>query len=60
MVLWNKRTYVLLGYIIGGLHAEDNGREKKAIDNITNRGGVQPGLWLFASVIKLLYSTLLL
>ena len=25
-------TYVLLGYIIGGLHAEDNGREKKAID----------------------------
>lgn len=34
-------TYVLLGYIIGGLHAEDNGREKKAIDTdtITNRGG---------------------
>lgn len=32
-------TYVLLGYIIGGLHAEDNGREKKAIDIITNRGG---------------------
>ena len=45
-------TYVLLGYIIGGLHAEDNGREKKAIDIITNRGGVQLGLWLFASVIK--------
>lgn len=47
-------TYVLLGYIIGGLHAEDNGREKKAIDNITNRGGVQLGLWLFASVIKII------
>lgn len=47
-------TYVLLGYIIGGLHAEDNGREKKAIDIITNRGGVQLGLWLFASVIKII------
>ena len=47
-------TYVLLGYIIGGLHAEDNGREKKAIDIITNRGGVQRGLWLFASVIKII------
>ena len=47
-------TYVLLGYIIGGLHAEDNGREKKAIDIITNRGGIQLGLWLFASVIKII------
>ena len=46
-------TYVLFGYIIGGLHAEDNGREKKAIDTITNRG-VQLGLWLFASVIKII------
>lgn len=44
----------MLGYIIGGLHAEDNGREKKAIDIITNRGGVQLGLWLFASVIKII------
>lgn len=35
-------------------YAEDNGREKKAIDIITNRGGVQLGLWLFASVIKII------
>ena len=48
-------TYVLLGYIIGGLHAEDNGRKKKAIDTIINGGGwIQFGLWLFASVIKII------
>lgn len=47
-------TYVLLGYIIGGLHAEDNGREKKAIDTITNRGGIWLELWLFVSIIKII------
>lgn len=47
-------TYVLLGYIIGGLHAEDNGGEKKAIDTIINQGEGQLGLWLFASVIKII------
>lgn len=47
-------TYVLLGYIIGGLHAEDNSREKKAIDTIINQGGGQLGLWLVASAIKII------
>lgn len=32
-------TYALLGYIIGGLHCEDNDRVKKIIDALTNRGG---------------------
>lgn len=47
-------TYVLLGYIIGGLHAEDNGREKSVIDTVTNRGEIWLGLWLFASIIKII------
>lgn len=32
-------TYVLLGYIIGGLHYEDNDRVKRVIDALSNRGG---------------------
>ena len=32
-------TYVLLGYIIGGLHYEDNDRVKRVIDALSNWGG---------------------
>lgn len=46
-------TYVLLGYTIGGLRVEDNGRVKNVIDTMTNRG-VWIGLWLFASIIKII------
>lgn len=47
-------TYVLLGYTIGGLRVEENEREKNIIDTMTNRGGVWIGLWLFASIIKII------
>lgn len=47
-------AYVLFGYIIGGLHAEDNGREKNVIETVTNQGGIWFGLWLFASIIKII------
>lgn len=39
MLLSQYVTYFLLGYIIGGLRAEDNGRERNVIDTLTNRGG---------------------
>lgn len=47
-------TYVLLGYTIGGLRVEENDREKNVIDTMTNRGGVWIGLWLLASIIKII------
>lgn len=47
-------TYVLLGYIIGGFHGEDNSRVKSVINSLSNRGGVWLGLWLLASVIKII------
>lgn len=40
MLLSQYVTYFLLGYIIGGLRAEDNGRERNVIDTLTNRGGM--------------------
>lgn len=46
-------TYVLLGYTIGGLRVEENDREKNVIDTMTNRG-VWIGLWLLASIIKII------
>lgn len=33
-------TYVLLGYVIGGLHGEDNDRVKSVISSLSNRGDV--------------------
>ena len=44
-------TYVLLGYIVGGLHDEDNDKVKDIIEDWSNRG-VWLGLWMLASAFK--------
>lgn len=54
MLLTQYVTYFLIGYIIGGLHDEDNDREVKvAVEALSNRGGVWLGLWLLVSVVKI-------
>lgn len=48
-------AYVLLGYIIGGgLYDEDNDRVKNLIDILCNRSWIWVGLWILASVTKIL------
>lgn len=54
MLFTQYATYILLGYVIGGLHGEDNDRVKSVISSLSNRGGMWLGLWLFASVTKII------
>ena len=51
MLLTQYVTYVLLGYIVGGLHDEDNDKVKDIIEGWSNRG-VWLGLWMLASAFK--------
>lgn len=53
-------TYVLLGYIIGGLHGEDNSRVKNVINSLINRGGYSSYCGCLPQQLKSAYSMLLL
>lgn len=46
-------TYILLGYIIGGLHEKENCRIKNTINTMINGGGIWLGLWLLVSAMKI-------
>ena len=53
MLLTQYVTYLLLGYLIGGLHDdEQNIKIKRAIDCFSTWGWL--GLWLVASVVKII------
>lgn len=56
MLLTQYVTYVLLGYIIGGLHGDDSDGIKNAISALS--GGAWIGLWMLASATKVIIQCL--